>query len=95
MQRMDTGPALDKEQHDEGYAPRRDNESEGLSVAMQAHLEGREQWQAVFLRAQEFTMQGKAAEAVVDVRNAYALMSDQAVLAAQQVQTEAKKELEM
>jgi len=88
MDRHETGVSGTRE-----YAPRRDDESEALSVAMQKHVEGRETWQAVLLRAQEFTMQGKAAEAMIDTRNAYALMSDQAVLAGQEVQKRAKNDL--
>lgn len=77
----------------EQVAPRRDDESERLSVAMQKHLECREKWQAVLLRTQEYAMHVRAVDSVNDVRSAYAMMSDQAAMAARETQAQAEEQL--
>ena len=80
----------EQQQQQQLYAPRRDDTSEALSKAMSRHVKLREQWHTVFLRLDEFSMHGNAAEAMLDMRRTYAMRGDHAGIAAKEVEAQAR-----
>lgn len=75
------------------YAPRRDDESEGLSKAMAWHRIRFEAWFTVLRRVNEADLQMRASDATEDMRREYASLStDEALARAEAVMTFARKE---
>lgn len=79
---FDARAAAQADAAEEGqFAPRRDNMSEGLSMAMAHHREQVEAWHTVMMRISEHQMATMAQLAIADMRREYASISAEEALA--------------